>query len=217
MPGFPILATGGCDSAHTALQFLMAGAHAVQVCSAVQNQDSTVISDYSSGLKALLYVQTRDDLAHWNGQYYRETPSHQAGKPSAGDPMLPNFGPYAKQKNETLHTQLSNDNYDIVGSEFSDPVNNMRPVPEPTSKALTINEIIGSACDKIGAWHELSQEEHVIAKIDPSMCVNCGACYTSCNDAGYQVSICIGVISSSSKSKIEIVSSHFHFFSCTLH
>jgi len=32
----------------------------------------------------------------------------------------------------------------------------------------------------------LSQEEHVIAKIDPSMCVNCGACYTSCNDAGYQ-------------------------------
>ena len=45
-------------------------------------------------------------------------------------------------------------------------------------------------CTKISknltAWHELSQEEHVIAKIDPSMCVNCGACYTSCNDAGYQ-------------------------------
>ena len=69
MPGFPILATGGCDSAHSALQFLMAGAHAVQVCSAVQNQDSTVISDYTSGLKALLYVQTREDLQHWNGKY----------------------------------------------------------------------------------------------------------------------------------------------------
>ena len=26
----------------------------------------------------------------------------------------------------------------------------------------------------------------VIAKIDPTMCVNCGACYTSCNDSGYQ-------------------------------
>ena len=25
-----------------------------------------------------------------------------------------------------------------------------------------------------------------MAKIDPAMCVNCGACYTSCNDAGYQ-------------------------------
>ena len=71
MPGFPILATGGCDSAHSALQFLMAGAHAVQVCSAVQNQDSTVISDYTSGLKALLYVQTREDLQHWNGKYFK--------------------------------------------------------------------------------------------------------------------------------------------------
>lgn len=37
-----------------------------------------------------------------------------------------------------------------------------------------------------GAWHELSQTEAVVAKIDPSMCVNCGACFTSCNDAGYQ-------------------------------
>ena len=46
----------------------------IHSCSAVQNQDSTVISDYTSGLKALLYVQTRDDLSHWNGQYYRETP-----------------------------------------------------------------------------------------------------------------------------------------------
>jgi hypothetical protein len=26
----------------------------------------------------------------------------------------------------------------------------------------------------------------VIAKIDPSMCVNCGSCYSSCNDSGYQ-------------------------------
>ncbi len=68
LPGFPILATGGCDSAHTALQFLMAGASAVQVCSAVQNQDSTVIADYLSGLQALLYLKSRSDLANWNGQ-----------------------------------------------------------------------------------------------------------------------------------------------------
>jgi dihydropyrimidine dehydrogenase (NADP+) len=186
MPGFPILATGGADSAHTALQFLMAGAHAVQVCSAVQNQDSTVISDYTSGLKALLYVQTRDDLAHWNGQYYRETPSHQAGKATTGDPTLPNFGQYAVDKNTALATKLSHDDYDIVGEEFSAPVHAMRPAPVPSRAPMPINDIIGMATSKIGAWHELSQEEHVIAKIDPSMCVNCGACYTSCNDAGYQ-------------------------------
>ena len=32
LPGFPILATGGCDSGDSALQFIQAGAHAVQVC-----------------------------------------------------------------------------------------------------------------------------------------------------------------------------------------
>ena len=32
LPGFPILATGGIDSAHSALQFLHAGASVVQVC-----------------------------------------------------------------------------------------------------------------------------------------------------------------------------------------
>lgn len=42
-PDFPILATGGIDSAETALQFLHAGATVVQVGSAVQNQDFTVI------------------------------------------------------------------------------------------------------------------------------------------------------------------------------
>lgn len=42
-PSFPILATGGIDSADTALQFLHAGANVVQICSAVQNQDFTVI------------------------------------------------------------------------------------------------------------------------------------------------------------------------------
>lgn len=55
MPGYPILATGGIDSADTALQFLHAGAHAVQVCSAVQNQDFTVINDYTTGLRTLMY------------------------------------------------------------------------------------------------------------------------------------------------------------------
>lgn len=37
----------------------------VQICSAVQNQDFTVIQDYISGLKCLLYMQTRDDLKSW--------------------------------------------------------------------------------------------------------------------------------------------------------
>ena len=60
LPGFPILATGGIDSAESGLQFLYGGASVLQVCSAVQNQDFTVVDDYISGLKALLYLQSFD-------------------------------------------------------------------------------------------------------------------------------------------------------------
>ena len=52
IPGFPILATGGIDSADVGLQYLHAGASALQVCSAVQNQDYTVVQDYISGKQA---------------------------------------------------------------------------------------------------------------------------------------------------------------------
>ena len=128
----------------------------------MQNQDSTVISDYTSGLQALLYVQTRDDLSHWNGQYYRETPSHQAGKPTEeneNDEVLPNFGNFAKKKNAMLAEKLAV--VDIVGEEYSRSVHSMRPAPEPSKAPMTINQIIGIATSKIGRWDELSQEEHV--------------------------------------------------------
>lgn len=80
LPGFPILATGGIESAETGLQFLNAGASVLQVCSAVQNQDFTVIQDYVSGLKALLYLNNMRSLAQWNGQT-PPVPKHQKGKP----------------------------------------------------------------------------------------------------------------------------------------
>lgn len=51
LPGYPILATGGGDSADACLQFLTCGASVVQICSAVQNQDFTVVQDYITGLK----------------------------------------------------------------------------------------------------------------------------------------------------------------------
>ena len=57
LPGFPVLATGGVDSADAALQFLHCGASVVQVCSAVHNQEFTIIEDYCAGLRTLLYLQ----------------------------------------------------------------------------------------------------------------------------------------------------------------
>lgn len=74
------MATGGVDSADAALQFLNAGASIVQVSSAIQNQDFTVISDYTSGLQALLYAESAPAMRNWNG-LSPPTESHQKGKP----------------------------------------------------------------------------------------------------------------------------------------
>ena len=43
IPGFPIMATGGAESAETTLQFVHCGAPVVQISSAVQNQDLSVV------------------------------------------------------------------------------------------------------------------------------------------------------------------------------
>ena len=36
---------------------------------------------------------------------------------------------------------------------------------------------------KLESW---KRRQHVIALIDPEMCINCGKCYMTCNDTGYQ-------------------------------
>ena len=79
MPDFPIMATGGIDSADSGMQFLYGGASVLQVCSAVQNQDFTVIEDYITGLKALLYLQSFEEFSSWDGQS-PPTQMNQCGK-----------------------------------------------------------------------------------------------------------------------------------------
>ncbi|XP_009575257.1 PREDICTED: dihydropyrimidine dehydrogenase [NADP(+)]-like, partial [Fulmarus glacialis] len=106
LPGFPILATGGIDSAESGLQFLHSGASVLQVCSAIQNQDFTVIDDYCSGLRALLYLKSIEELKDWNGQS-PATMRHQKGKPvpRIADLMgkkLPSFGPYLEQRKKII-------------------------------------------------------------------------------------------------------------------
>jgi len=99
LPNFPILATGGIDSAQVGLQYIYAGASLLQVCSAVQNQDFTVIEDYLTGMKANLYLKSRsNDKSHWNF-HSPQTPKHQKGKPLINVGVkLPNFGPYLEEK-----------------------------------------------------------------------------------------------------------------------
>lgn len=81
LPGFPILGTGGIDSADVTMQFLHAGASAVQICSAIQNQDFSIIDDYITGLKTALFIEKLEHVGGlWDGQS-PPTDKHQKGKP----------------------------------------------------------------------------------------------------------------------------------------
>lgn len=52
----------------------------MQICSSVQNQDFTVVDDYITGLKALMYLRSIESLKEWDGQS-PPTIRHQKGKP----------------------------------------------------------------------------------------------------------------------------------------
>ncbi|XP_030852787.1 dihydropyrimidine dehydrogenase [NADP(+)] [Strongylocentrotus purpuratus] len=185
LPGFPILATGGIDSAESALQFLHAGASAVQVCSAIQNQDFTLIEDYVTGLKALLYLNSLDDLGDWDGQS-PPTVRHQKGKlVRVADVIgkhLPSFGAYQEERIKVVAAHKRN--LDLTGDDQQPAP--QRPAREPKKPIPTIRDVIGQALDRIGSYGQLDNTEQVVALIDEEMCINCGKCYMTCNDSGYQ-------------------------------
>ncbi|XP_031556809.1 dihydropyrimidine dehydrogenase [NADP(+)]-like [Actinia tenebrosa] len=187
LPGFPILATGGIDSADAALQFIHCGASVVQVCSAVQNQDFTVVDDYILGLKCLLYMKSVEEFGEWNGQS-PPTPRHQLGKPlpRVADVIgkgLPNFGPFLKQRNEIIAKNKREGN---ILTEGVTPPAKTRTLVKQSKPTPSVKDIIGLALDKIGNYGDLDNKQQVIAKIDEEMCINCGKCYMTCNDSGYQ-------------------------------
>jgi len=186
LPGFPILATGGIDSADVTWQFLMCGASVMQVSSAIQNQDFTLVDDYITGLKTLLYMQTLEGVTDWDGQSPPTARTYK-GKPvidlqSALERNLPNFGPFAKEKAIALANKKNEE--DLLDDKFK-PVPN-RPANKQRMMTPRVEAVIGKALDRIGTFNDLDNKQHVIALIDPEMCINCGKCYMTCNDTGYQ-------------------------------
>ncbi|CAF0828642.1 unnamed protein product [Brachionus calyciflorus] len=186
LPGFPILATGGIDSADVGLQYLMGGASVLQVCSAVQNQDFTVVDDYITGLKALLYLKSLDVFKNWNGQS-EPTPKHQKGKVLQVSDIigmhLPSFGEFNSKQQEIKKNYYKNMKEEQ--KKEADLIERIVNLAE-SSKIPKIKDIIGVAVKQIGTYTSLSQKEQVVALIDEEMCINCGKCYMACNDSGYQ-------------------------------
>lgn len=184
LPGFPILATGGIDSADAGLQFLYAGASALQVCSAVQNQDFTLVEDYITGLQALLYLKSLG-LDGWDGQS-PPTPKHQKGKTILVKDLvgskLPVFGPYRHKREELTQNFLKE--VDLLDKQFEpEPI---RPARQPKTAVPRLTDVRGIALDRITDFKQLDPREPAVAIIDDDLCVNCGKCYMTCNDSGYQ-------------------------------
>ncbi|XP_043287629.1 dihydropyrimidine dehydrogenase [NADP(+)] [Venturia canescens] len=183
LPGFPILGIGGIDSADVALQFLHCGASALQVGSAVQNQDFTLIDDYTVGLKALLYLSSLADKKEWDGQS-PPTFKHQKGKPVSLQHALgknvPYFGEYQLMRERKTAELKSRTN---PLDEVPEPV---RPIADLVLPVPPLKDVIGKALPRIGAYKRLNNKEQVVALIDDDMCINCGKCYMACADSGYQ-------------------------------
>ncbi|XP_044748959.1 dihydropyrimidine dehydrogenase [NADP(+)] [Coccinella septempunctata] len=197
LPDLWIQGVGGVDSAESALQFIQCGAGVLQVCSAVQNQDFTLIEDYCTGLKALLYLDGR--LPGWDGQS-PPTYKHQLGKPvmalyDSDGQKLPHFGQYKKKREEILANMHKEGRYeeklvlhhgdpnkDILSFNSNKEMNGINGVNSPPK----VKDVMGRALSKIGTYGELDNKKQVVALIDDDMCINCGKCYMTCNDSGYQ-------------------------------
>lgn len=186
LPGYPILATGGIDSAEAGYQFLQAGASLLQVCSSIQNQDFTVIEDYLTGLKAALYMKNLEGMEVWDGQS-PPVPPHQKGKPVVSlrdndNKTVPNFGPYLHRKEAVVAEQKLR--ADLLSEEKV--AANTRQARTLQGKIPTVRDIIGGSLKKIGTFGDLDVTQQVVALVNEDMCINCGKCYMTCNDSGYQ-------------------------------
>lgn len=174
LPGFPILGTGGIDSADAALQFMQCGASLMQICSAVQNQDFSVIQDYVTGLKTLLFLKSKTDLKSWNGQ---SPPvfKNQKGKAvlslkDAENKSLPHFGAYGQEREEIMQKMRVEkgalwDPFKDDGLEDKSVLTNGF-ASNGVAKIPSVQNVIGAAVDKVTPYKKLDNRKQVVALID---------------------------------------------------
>ncbi|XP_034489970.1 dihydropyrimidine dehydrogenase [NADP(+)] [Drosophila innubila] len=192
LPGFAILGIGGIDSGEVSLQFLQAGATVLQICSSVQNQDFTLIEDYCTSLKALLFLKANPppvNGAFWDGQS-PPTPVHQKGKPvvhltGTGNQSLGFFGPYQQQRDIKL-SDLRKKQGAFWDAEQATLDSKSTRCDAATKTAPKVADVIGAALPRIGAYKSLDNTQQKVALINDDMCINCGKCYMTCADSGYQ-------------------------------
>ena len=169
MPGYNIMGTGGIDSAHVAMQFLQAGAGLMQVCSAVQSQDFTLVEDYKQGLRAALYLSVHEPTADWSGQS-PPTGKHQKGKPIAYElgVGMPNFGKYL-EKREKLIQEIKQSEGPINERDLREAIKQnelKRKQYRTLSLVPKLSAVLGSSLNRVVNYTDLDPRQQVVAKID---------------------------------------------------
>lgn len=79
---------------------------------------------------------------------------------------MPHFGPYRKQREEQLRKIHLNTNPLAEESEIANGVGNNNGFCDNTVQIPRINDIIGLALPKIGAYKQLDNTKQVVALID---------------------------------------------------
>lgn len=169
IPGIPIMATGGIDSADVTLQMLYAGASVVQICSAVMNQDFTIIHDLVSGLKAILYMRGRKDLKDWDHGMPPKELQHLEPRTKFGLLEMDRRKADAEKRLKLIVKPLF-----------------LRDESKEDAHPLMVRDLVGLGLEHVKTYSELNNREQVIAYVDPDLCLNCGKCFSTCNDNGYQ-------------------------------
>ena len=154
--GLEMMATGGIVTGDHAMAYnLYGGCSVFQVCSAVQENDFSIIQNLTTGLQANMYLNQREDLRKkgWKGQSPPAI-SMQKVKAYKNDFNLWN-------KNEGVFTV--------------DP-----------KKIPSLMETKGKGLQRIEHVTSMDINSQQFPKIDDDLCVNCGKCYMTCLDSGYQ-------------------------------
>ena len=154
------------------LNFIRMGADVGQISSAVQNQDLSIIEDYITGLKSLLYLGQREDLheAGWVGQ---NPPYARDANPLAE--THPRFGEFHEERVDEMSKVGADRDW---GALYTPPP--LKSVdPESVPK---LSSFRGDSLSYLAGHMELDYKQQVVAQVNDDMCINCGRCMMACND-----------------------------------
>jgi len=91
---------------------------------------------------------------------------------------LPKFGEGVEKRAKLRQKELENTDLLAGGVQVLKNV-----IPKEVPK---IADVKGATLSRLSDWIKLNPKEQAVALVDEELCINCGKCYMTCNDSGYQ-------------------------------